>query len=260
MIFSKYFRESLAISQRILIELFRRKRSLILWSFFPISLLIINSLIIADQNQISIAQAFENIAPSTLVGVALFFSCLGGTVSTIVSEREQSTLKRLFLSPLSGFSYFIGIFIAHSFIGLGQTLIVYTIAVCWGAKFQGSLLLPGLIIFLSIVSYVGLGFILSTQLARRTEDVNSIVAAFGIPLLILGGSFFPSAFFPKSLLQIAKFNPIYHMNEALVGLIANGYSFYQIRTHFIFLCIFSLLVLITAWICYQFMIRSERRL
>ena len=44
----------------------------------------------------------ENAAPSTLVGAALFFSCLGGSVATVVAEREQQTLKRLFISSLSG--------------------------------------------------------------------------------------------------------------------------------------------------------------
>ena len=132
----------------------------------------------------------EFLAPSTLVGVALFFSCLGGTVATIVSERENKTLKRLFLSPLSGISYFLGIFLAHSFIAIGQSIILYTIASFWNVEINGSIILGITIIILSIMGYVGVGFILGTQLARRTEDVNALVATFGVPLLILGGAFF----------------------------------------------------------------------
>jgi len=256
----KYWHETLAVAQRILIELVRRQRSLILWSIFPISILIINGLLIAERTKLSMAEAFETIAPSTLVGAALFFSCLGGTVATVVAEREQQTLKRLFLSPLSGTSYFFGIFLAHFCIGIGQTLLVYAVAAFWGAKFQGSLLLGGLIIFLSIISYVGLGFILSTQLARRTEDVNSLVAAFGVPLLILGGAFFPTSFFSKGLLKIARFNPIYHMNEALVGVSAKGDSLAEIESHFWFLCGFSVFVVVGGWLCYRRMLSIERRL
>lgn len=65
---------------------------------------------------------------------------LGGSVATVVAEREQQTLKRLFISPLSGTSYFLGIFLAHSCIGMGQTILVYTVAAFWGAKFNGSIL------------------------------------------------------------------------------------------------------------------------
>ncbi len=255
-----YWYESLAVAQRILIELVRRRRSLILWVIFPLSLLSINSLVVAEQGNISISQALSLIAPSALIGSALFFSCLGGTVATIVAEREHLTLKRLFLSPLSGLSYFLGIFMAHSCIGLGQTLLVYTSAMLWGAKFQGNFLLVLAIILLSIISYVGMGFILSTQLAKRTEDVNSVVAAFGIPLLILGGAFFPTSFFPKLLLQLAEFNPVYHMNESLVGVSNNGDSLLKIGRHLSFLCTFAAMTLGTAWFSYNRMLKSEKRL
>jgi ABC-2 type transport system permease protein len=256
----KYWRETIAVAQRILIELVRRRRSLILWLIFPVSILVINGLVMADQRKLSNAEAFGIIAPSALVGAALFFSCLGGTVATVVSEREQQTLKRLFLSPLSGTSYFLGIFIAHSWIGIGQTLVVYTVAAFWGAKFAGSLFLGAVIILLSIISYVGLGFILSTLLARRTEDVNSLVAAFGVPLLILGGAFFPTSFFPKTLLEVAKFNPIYHMNEALVGVSYDGDTFSNIEQHFQFLCGFAIFGIIGGWLSYRRMLETERRL
>jgi ABC-2 type transport system permease protein len=256
----KYWRETIAVTQRILIELLRRKRSLIFWSIFPISVLILNGMILAERAKLSMDRAFENAAPSTLVGAALFFSCLGGSVATVVAEREQQTLKRLFISPLSGISYFLGIFLAHSCIGFGQTLLVYTIAGFWGATFKGSILLGLIIIMMSIVAYVGLGFILGTQLARRTEDVNALVAAFGVPLLILGGVFLPSSLFPKTLLDIAKFNPIYHMNEALLGVSAQNNTVSDIAFHFQFLTVFSLVMVVGGWLSYRRMLMVEKRL
>jgi ABC-2 type transport system permease protein len=166
----------------------------------------------------------------------------------------------LFISPLSGTSYFLGIFFAHSCIGIGQALLVYTVAAFWGAGFEGSVLLGILIILLSIISYVGVGFILGTQFARRTEDVNALVAAFGVPLLILGGAFLPTSLFPKKLLEIAKFNPIYHMNEALLGVWASGKDLVEIQEHFWFLWIFALVMVVGGWLSYQRMLRVERRL
>jgi ABC-2 type transport system permease protein len=256
----KYWRETIAVTQRILIELLRRKRSLIFWAIFPISVLVLGGYILAERAKLPIADAFAYTAPSTLVGAALFFSCLGGSVATVVAEREQQTLKRLFLSPLSGTSYFLGIFLAHSCIGLGQTLLVYTTAAFWGASFKGSILLGLLIIIMSIVAYVGLGFILGTQLARRIEDVNALVAAFGVPLLILGGAFLPSSLFPKTLINIAQYNPIYHMNEAFVGVSAKGEQFGEIGLHFWFLLVFALVMIVCGWLSYQRMLIVERRL
>jgi ABC-2 type transport system permease protein len=256
----KYWRQTIAVTQRILIELLRRRRSLIFWSTFPVSVLILSGFILAERAKLSIDVAFEYAAPSSLVGAALFFSCLGGSVATVVAEREQQTLKRLFISPLSGTSYFLGIFLAHTCIGIGQTLLVYTIAAFWGATFKGSILLGLVIILLSIIAYVGLGFILGTQLARRIEDVNALVAAFGVPLLILGGAFLPSSLFPTTLINIAKFNPIYHMNEALVGVSARGDEIEQITSHFIFLLVFAAVMVLGGWLSYRRMLIVERRL
>lgn len=256
----KYWRETFAVAQRILIELWRRRRSLIFWGIFPISVLLLNGYILAERANLSTATAFESAAPSTLVGAALFFSCLGGSVATVVSEREQQTLKRLFISPLSGTSYFLGIFVAHSCIGIGQAILVYTVSAVLGAEFQGSVPLGILIILLSIIAYVGVGFILGTQFARRTEDVNSLVAAFGVPLLILGGAFLPTSLFPEKLLEIAKFNPIYHMNEALLDVWARGEDWSQISEHFWFLLIFALVMVVGGWLSYQRMLMLERRL
>ncbi|AKG22727.1 ABC transporter permease [Calothrix sp. 336/3] len=256
----KNWQEMIAIAQRILLELLRRKRSLVFWIIFPVSVLLINGFVLAESMKITTDKGFEYSAPSTLVGSALFFSCLGGSVATVVAEREQQTLKRLFISPLSGTAYFLGIFLAHSCIGIGQALLIYAIAAFWGATFKGSILLGIMIVLLSIIAYVGLGFILGTQLARRTEDVNSLVAAFGVPLLILGGAFFPTTFLPKVLLDIAKVNPIYHMNQALLGVSVGGNQVNDIASHLQFLIGFSVAMVIGGWLSYHRMLATEKRL
>lgn len=256
----KYWRETIAVAQRILLELGRRRRSLIFWGVFPLTLLILNGVIIAERANLSTAEAFTQAAPVTLVGAALFFSCLGGSVATVVSEREHHTLKRLFLSPLSGLSYFLGLFLAHACIGVGQGILIYLLAAFLGVRIEQSLILGLLIILMSISAYVGLGFILGTQFARRTEDVNALVAAFGVPLLILGGTFLPASLFPESLLKIARFNPIYHQNEALLGLWAQEETFTDIQVHFLFLVVFTVLMIVGGWWSYQRMLQRERRL
>jgi len=262
----KYWYETLAVARRILTELGRRKWSLIFGAIFPLSVLILNGLILAERSKtalpepLTLGEALEWSAPATLVGAALFFSCLGGSVATVVAEREQHTLKRLFLSPLSGVSYFLGISLAHSAIALGQTLLVGVAAFALGARFQGSYGLAMLVIGLSIVGYVGVGFILGTQLARRTEDVNTLVAAFGVPLLILGGAFMPTSIFPQVLLDLARYNPVYHMNEALTNIVAEGSTFSEIRGHFIFLTSFSVVMIGMGWLSYKRMLQVERRL
>ncbi len=253
------FYQSLAVAQRILQELIIRKRSLVFWLVFPLTILFVNGYIVSERAKINLSLAFKISAPSAVV-VALFFSCLGGPVATIVREREQKTLKRLFLSPLNGFGYFLGILIAYSSLALCQTLILY-LPVFLIVKNLELSLTPGIIIlFLGIIVYVGLGIVLGSNLAKRTEDVNAVLATFGVPLLILGGTFFPSFIFPKKMLAIAKFNPIFHLNEALVKCWGKGGLLEDILVHLWFLLFFALIVTLLGWWCYGKMIQSETRL
>jgi ABC-2 type transport system permease protein len=258
----KYGYEILAVAKRILTELGRRRRSLIFWTIFPAAVLLLNGYIYAERAKANLTfeQAFERAGCATLVGAALFFSCLGGSVAAVVAEREHRTLKRLFLSPLSGLSYFLGIFLAHLAIAVGQTVLVVAIAATLGARYHGSLLLGGIIILLSVMAYVGVGFILGTQFARRTEDVNALVATFGVPLLILGGAFVPTLIFPPLLKNLAQYNPIYHMNEALTLVASDGKDLSEIGFHFWFLVIFAIAMIIAGWLSYRRMVQVERRL
>jgi ABC-2 type transport system permease protein len=255
----KDLQEAAAVAQRILAELWCRRRSLIFWGIFPVLLLVLNSLILQERMQISLEAAYTNAAPPTLVGAALFFSCLGGSIATVVSEREQQTLKRLFLTPLSGVAYFLGICLAFITIGLGQAVLVYAIALLQGGTFAGNWLSGLLVVLLSIAAYVGLGFVLGTQLARRTEDVNALVAAFGVPLMILGGAFLPTSLFPESLLTLTQFNPIYHMIEAFSG-IAEGNALAEVSSHVWFLVLFAVAMVVAGWLAYQRMVQVERQL
>ncbi|MGK7910842.1 MAG: ABC transporter permease [Synechococcus sp.] len=256
----RFWGETLAVARRISIELLRRRRSLIFWGIFPLILLLLNGSILAERRQIELAEALGLAAPVTLVGAALFFSCLGGSVAIVVAEREQQTLKRLFVSPLSGTAYFCGIFAAHFAIGLGQTLLVATSAIVLGATLTGSLSWSFLTLVLSVLSYVGVGFILGTQLARRTEDVNALVATFGVPLLVLGGTFVPAFLFPEHLLAIAQFNPIYHMNEAILAATDATPDWPDFAPHLWVLGLFAAASVLFGWLSYRRMLIQERSL
>jgi ABC-2 type transport system permease protein len=204
------------------------------------------------------ADSFNFMAPSILIGAALFFSCLGGPIATLVAERERNTLKRLLLSPMGGTAYFLGVTLAHLAIGVGQVVIVYGIAFAFGGRFLGSVFLGALIVGLSVTSYVGLGFFFGSRFAKRTEDVNGPVAAIGVPLLVLGGTFFPPSMLPPYLLTLAHLNPIFHMNEALDPVSAEGLGWAAVQDHMIFLLVFASLSVVLGARSYQRMLERER--
>lgn len=248
--------EILAITIRILIGLTRTRRSLVFWLIFPSLMLLLFGLIYAGGTDT--ARSFDYTAPGILIGAALFFSCLGGTVALIVAERERRTLRRLLLSPLNPSSYFLGIVSAQLIIAFGQTIIVYFIAFLFGGRIHGSIFLCLLIILLSVFSFVGIGFYFGARFAKRTEDVNGPVAAFGVPLLVLGGTFFPVSIMPPYLLKVAYLNPIFHMNQALKGVSAAGHGIDEIYVNLLFLFSFTVITLLVGIYSYKNLLLKEK--
>jgi ABC-2 type transport system permease protein len=248
----------IAVSHRIMLELWHTRRSLMFWALFPALMLLLFGLIYADGS--GTGRSFDYTAPGILIGAALFFSCLSGPITVLVGERERHTLKRILLSPLSGRDYFLGIVAAFLVIAAGQAAIVYGIAYAFGGRFHGSVILGGLIVVLSVMAYVGLGFFFGARFARSTEDVNGPVAAIGVPLLVLGGTFFPPDILPSYLLAAAHLNPVFHMNEALKAVSATAAGWGAVGDHLAFLAFFSLACMLVGMRSYRRMLVRESRL
>jgi ABC-2 type transport system permease protein len=114
------------------------------------------------------------------------------------------------------------------------------------------------IVALSVFAFVGLGFMFGARFAKRAEDVNGPVAAFGVPLLVLAGTWFPVTLLPRFLLQIAWFDPIFHMNEALKGVAGRGLGWADISGSLIFLVVFAGLSLALGVASYRRMLVEEK--
>jgi len=255
---SRHVREIVAVAKRILIEVYRTRRSMVFWIVFPTLMLLLFGLIYGSNNRIT--QSFDYVAPAILIGAALFFSCLGGPVAVLVGERERRTLRRVLLSSAGPSSYFLGIVLAHAVIAAGQTIVVYGVAAAFGGRYRGSWPLGLVIITLAVASYVGMGFLFGARFSRRTEDVNGPVSAFGVPLLVLAGTFFPPELLPPILLKLTQLNPIYHINQALRPVPAQGAGLTEVGDHFAFLCAFSLVSIVLGRRAYRTLLERERNL
>lgn len=248
----------IAVAKRILLELRNTRRSLVFWVLFPALMLLLFGLIYADGE--GTRNSFDLMAPSILVGAALFFSCLSGPITVLVGERERHTLKRVLLSSLSGRDYFMGIVAAFCVIAAGQAVIVYGIAYGFGGRYHGSLLLGTAIVILSVMAYVGVGFYFGARFAKSTEEVNGPVSAIGVPLLVLGGTFFPPDMLPSYLYTATHLNPVFHMNEALRDVSATGVGWAAVADHLLFLAVFAAASLLVGTRSYRRMMIREARL
>ena len=243
-----------AIASRVLTEYVRQRRSLVFWVVFPTLMLLLFGMMYRGNP----AMHFDTTPAGILIGAALFFSCLGGTISLIVAERERRTLRRLLVSPLNPVAYFLGIVLALLVVAFVQACIVFLLGFFLGAHYRGSVGLGLLIVVLSVFSYAGLGFAFGARFAKRAEDVNGPVAAFGVPLLVLGATFFPASIFPAYMLKVAQFDPIFHMNQALKGVAARGEGWAELSGDLWFLVAFTVISLGLGILSYRRMLSEEK--
>lgn len=226
------------LATRIILEATRSRRVLGLWVLFPLSMLLLFGWVRSEEMG-GLGPAFAFTAPGILIGAALFFSCLGGPASVIIGERERGTLHRLKASPLSGGQYFVGLLLAHLTIALGQTTLVYGATGLVGGRIEGSLLGSLVVLALCTGAYVGVGFIIGTRFASGTEEINGTVAGIGVPLLVLGGTFFPAESLPPPLFTATQLNPVYHMNEAFTAVARGDTGIEQVWPSAVVLVLFT---------------------
>ena len=254
--FATLLDQTLAVAQRIWLEQWRQGRGLIFWALFPALMMLLFGLVYAHND--SMCAGLDAMAAGVLMGAALFFSCLGGTVAILVAERERRTLRRLLASPLQPLAYFLGVVLAQSALALMQVVMLYAIAYAIGARYHGSIALGAVIITLSVFAYVGLGFFFGARFARRSEEVVVALSAFGVPLLVLGGTFFPLVLMPEAMQTVAHLNPILYMNEALKAVAAQGAGLADLRSELAFLVVFCGLALGLGVSSYRHLLRLEK--
>ncbi len=251
-----FLRQTQAVAHRLLLEQWRQQRGLIFWAVFPATMMLLFGLVY--KHNINMRAGLDAAAAGILVGAALFFSCLGGTVALMAAERERGTLNRLLSTPLRPSAYFLGVVLSQLLLALIQVVMLYSIAWGIGAQYHGSLLLGGLILLLSVFSYVGMGFVLGARFARRSEEVVVALSAIGVPLLVLGGTFFPLEIMPQAMQNLAQFNPMLHMNQAFKGVAAYGLGFSDLRFEISFLLMFCAISMTAGIHSYRQLLISEK--
>jgi ABC-2 type transport system permease protein len=154
-------------------------------------------------------------------------------------------------------AYFIGVVLAQTLLAALQVVVLCAIAHAIGARFHGSVALALLVLVLSVFTYVGMGFFFGARFAKRSEEVVVALSAFGVPLLVLGGTFFPLELMPAAMQAVARFDPILHMNQALKGVAAYGFGAAELRTELALLFAFCLVSLWLGVTSYRHLLAAE---
>ncbi len=133
---------------------------------------------------------FQFVAPGVMAMV-IMMAVMMGLAGSITREKEQGTLDGLLVSPVSRGAIIMGKTEAQSVRGLAQGSIILVLAMTvFGVKVHGSFLLVVLILILGILSFVGLGILVSASVQEQ-ETAMTINMTITFPMMFLSGAFFP---------------------------------------------------------------------
>ncbi|HUR69747.1 MAG TPA: ABC transporter permease [Candidatus Thermoplasmatota archaeon] len=156
---------------------------------------------------------FQFLAPGlmTLMAVGAVMSGLPASFNT---EKTTGTLDTLLVAPVNRWTLIAGKVVAQFARGLFQAGILFGLAMLlFGVKIGGSLGVAGLILILTISSFVGIGVLL-TALAASDEG-GGLGMLFYLPALLLSGVMFPIEQLPTVLQWISRALPLTYAVTAM---------------------------------------------
>ncbi len=189
-------------------------------------------------------------------GFMVFFIILQMTTVSglLVEEKEELTINRIKISPMSNWKFFVGLFMAQ-FITVSIQLVITVFTVeFWGfhATFDQWW---QVFVVLQVTNFniSGLSLIIASYV-KTAKDSTSATTILAAPLGFLSGAFLPvpDVFVVKAWnIQIWDIIPTYHSNEALDAILHDNANLSDVLTSLLILLAFSLLWYVIGLLVYR---------
>jgi ABC-2 type transport system permease protein len=208
--------------------------------------------IIEIQGESAVSDEFEYIeffVPG-IIAMSVMTTSLFGTVGMNTELRQKGVLRKLATTPLTRSEWLLSN-ILYQFVMamMSTTLIILVGALVFDLRPHIG---PFMLIFivLNVFAFAGIGMLI-TRFVKDAEAAQAAANAVMFPMMFLSGTFFPLEQMPDFLQGIAKFLPLYYVNEGLrasmitqdMGIIVESFAVIVV----VAVVIFILGVFITSW-------------
>jgi len=185
-----------------------------------------------------------------VIGITVMNSAVYGTIFRNTRYKKVGILRKLLTTPIKRSEWMVSKMLFMTFLGfvssaaiIGTGIAVFDINVHINA-----------FLFLIIVSaafaFSGMALVL-TRYITDEEIADSAAGALTFPMLFLAGTFFPLEGMPSYLQAIAKFLPLYYVNEGLRDAMIysnwEGAVFNSMIVFVLAVVVFTLGVILTRW-------------
>ncbi len=222
-----------------------RSRGIVMGVFDGVSKQVVGykELIQVDEQKVTVKQfrQIDYLTPGML-GLTLMFANMPVGV-VLIGWRERGTLKRLNATPMKAWQLIGSQIMSQLALGLAQAAVILLIgSTVFNVQVKvESLPLIGLFAVAGTFSVMALGYVVGNFVKKR-EAASTIVTLISIPMMFLGGSYFPVD--PQGPLKLlVDILPLTHLNRALRDIMLNDATLGAVFVNLVVLVAFGVVLL-----------------
>ena len=185
-----------------------------------------------------------------IIAMSVMSSALFGTVGMNTELRQKGILKKLATTPLTRSEWLISNILYQMFMAMLSTACILAVGMgIFGLRPHINIFMF-IFILLNVFAFAGIGMLI-TRFVKEAESAQAAANAVMFPMMFLSGTFFQLEMMPDFLQTLAKFLPLYYVNEglraAMISLDMDIILECAIVIGIFGLAVFILGVLLTSW-------------
>ena len=170
-----------------------------------------------------------------ILGMNMMFRCLFGVGYVVLRYRKSGFLKRLYATPLTAFEFLSAQVLSRLGLILFVTVVLYFgIGAIIGFHNAGSTVLLLLLGIIGALSMIALGLTIAARFASE-ELVGGLLNLLTWPMMLLSGIWFSLEGSPRWVQWVAHIFPLTHVLDAARAVMLDGAGLAQIAPHLLFL-------------------------
>ena len=175
-----------------------------------------------------------------IIALTVFMGSVATTGSAIAGEKEDGTLVRMLMTPISKRSVILGKTIYQLILQIVRAVILILAAYFLvGFSMNGSWLLLSLVLIVFTLGGVGLGIVMSTMV-EDMESFFQLNMLITMPAMFVTGVFFPLSSIPNWMRYIAYCLPLTYAIDAMRIIMVKGQGLSAISNDLIILTLFAI--------------------
>jgi len=179
---------------------------------------------------------------SGLIGFSIIGLGIFGPVNYFPEMKKQGVLRRLHITPLRVWQFFVSSVLSNAVIGLFSIAIMILVAaLLFNFKIVGNYFELGIFIILGILSIFGIGLAIGGW-ARNERQAAPLANVIVFPMMFLSGTFFPRYAMPEWLQHVTNFLPLTPIIDGIRMIATEGRHLTELGPQLLYITVWTIII------------------